>query len=96
VVASAKGENCCDHDDGTYGVDGGANTMQARLGFDESVADARWDVDIGLQEIFFMVLSKLWRPERGKVNSKVYSPNSFALASTRTIETAPCSSLIKC
>jgi hypothetical protein len=62
--------------------------MQALHGFDESVADARWDVDIDLQEIFFMVLSKLWRPEPGKVDSKVCSPNSFALASTRAIETA--------
>ena len=95
VVPSAKGENRCDHDNRTYGDNGGVNTMQAFHGFDKNVADARWDMDIGLNEIFFIVLSKLWRPEQGKVDSRytlqIPCPNLYL-----ALRDSGCSPLINC
>jgi hypothetical protein len=73
IVSSGKGETCCDHDDTTYGVNGGVDTLQPLHGFDQSVTthDSRYGGCPGLQEVFIVVKSKLWPLKQGEIHDAV-------------------------
>ncbi|KAE8442750.1 hypothetical protein EG329_002890 [Mollisiaceae sp. DMI_Dod_QoI] len=62
IHMSGKIEQCCDHDDQTYGVDGGVDTMQALHGFDPEVTthSHRFVGVPGLKEVMFVVKSRIW------------------------------------
>jgi hypothetical protein len=73
IVNSGKGESCCDHDDYTYGVEGGVDTLQALHGFDssETVHDFRYGGCPGLREVFVVVKSKLWPYKQGEIDASM-------------------------
>jgi hypothetical protein len=73
ILNSGKGESCCDHDDGAYGVDGGVDTLQALHGFDrnETIHDYRYGGCPGLKEVFVVVKSKLWPPSQAQIDNSV-------------------------
>jgi len=73
IVNSSRGVACCDHDDLTYGVQGGVDTLQALHGFDPSVTihDFRYGGCLGLKEVFIVVKSKLWPYKQGEIDQSV-------------------------
>jgi hypothetical protein len=73
IVNSSKGESCCDHDDYTYGVEGGVDTLQALHGFDssETVHDFRYGGCPGLREVYVVVKSKLWPYKQGEIDASM-------------------------
>jgi hypothetical protein len=73
IVNSSKGESCCNHDNQTYGVNGGVDTLQALHGFDPSVTthDFRYGGCPGLKEVFIVVKSKLWLHKQGEIDQSV-------------------------
>lgn len=73
IVCSGKGEECCDHDDPTYGVDGGVGTLQALHGVDPSrtLHNYRYGGCPGPKEVFIVVKSKLWPRGQGEIDDTV-------------------------
>lgn len=69
-----KIENCCDHDDWDFDIEGGIDTMQALHGFDPEVTsnDSRFAGCPGLEEVTFVVNSKLWAREQGQIDDKCF------------------------
>lgn len=75
ITASSRLLQCCDWDDGTYGVDNGISVMQALHGiFPPLVRENdldRWPGCNGLKEVFWVVQSNLWRLAPGSIDMSV-------------------------
>ncbi|PVH77625.1 hypothetical protein DL98DRAFT_591053 [Cadophora sp. DSE1049] len=70
VLCSARGEHCCDHDDAADGVRGGVQIMHALHGFEKAVTNHNWRYGgcTGLEEVHFIVKSRLWQRGAGEID----------------------------